>query len=139
MRSLTPLTVPLLLSLLMTACGGSGPQTGISGTVSLDPQLADQVSAEETVFLFARRPAGPPMPLAIQRLTVGDLPYRFTLDDSQAMTDLALSSVEQAVVVARVSRSGQAMPQSGDLEGESGPVSTTGTDNLEIVIDRVRP
>ncbi|WP_018953585.1 hypothetical protein [Thioalkalivibrio sulfidiphilus] len=134
-----PLILALLLSLLLAACGGSGPATGISGTVSLDPQLADQVSGEETVFLFARRPAGPPMPLAIQRLQVSDLPYRFQLDDSHAMTDTALSSVDEVIVVARVSRSGQAMPQPGDLEGQSGPVSTAGTTDLNIVIDRVRP
>lgn len=131
----------ILLTVLLAACGGNGANSvegGVGGVVSLDPQLADQVTPQETVFLFARRPDGPPMPLAIQRLQVQDLPYSFRLDDSHAMTDMTLSSVDRVVVVARVSRSGQAMPASGDLEGQSGPV-TTGTGNLEIVIDRVRP
>ncbi|MFN2349424.1 MAG: hypothetical protein ABR558_07620 [Thioalkalivibrio sp.] len=128
----------VLVSLLFTlvACGGSDTVQGVAGTVSLDPELAEQVSPEETVFLFARLPEGPPMPLAIQRLQVKDLPYRFQLDDSHAMTERVLSSVPQVVVVARVSRSGQAMPRAGDLEGQSGVVSV-GTDGLEIMIGRV--
>ncbi|MFN2287814.1 MAG: hypothetical protein ABR578_05730 [Chromatocurvus sp.] len=134
-----PLVLALLFPLLLAGCGGSSPATGISGTVSLDPQLTDQVSGEDTVFLFARRTAGPPIPLAIQRLQVSDLPFRFQLDDSHAMTDMVLSSVDEVIVVVRVSRSGQAMPQAGDLEGQSGPVATAGTTDLEIVIDRVRP
>jgi cytochrome c-type biogenesis protein CcmH len=129
----------LPLFLLLAACGTSSTsEPGLSGTVSLDPQLAAQVSPGETVFLFARLPEGPPMPLAIQRLEVRDLPYRFRLDDSHAMTEQGLSSVEHVVVVVRVSRSGRAMPASGDLEGRSSAVPTGATD-LRIVIDRVLP
>lgn len=133
------LLVLVTLVFTLVACGGSDtPETvrGVAGTVSLAPELADQVSPEETVFLFARQPEGPPMPLAIQRLQVKDLPYRFQLDDSHAMTERVLSSVPQVIVVARVSRSGQAMPWPGDLEGQSGVV-TVGTGGLEIVINRV--
>ena len=129
----------VLVTMLFTlsACGGSDPVQGVGGTVSLAPELAEQVSPDETVFLFARLPEGPPMPLAIQRLQVKDLPYRFQLDDSHAMTERVLSSVPQVIVVARISRSGQAMPRSGDLEGQSGVVSV-GTDGLEILIDQER-
>jgi len=128
----------VLVTMLFTlaACSGSDTVQGVGGTVSLDPGMAQQAAPEETVFLFARLPEGPPMPLAIQRLQVKDLPYRFQLDDSHAMTERVLSSVEQVIVVARVSRSGQAMPRPGDLEGQSGLVSV-GTGGLEIVIDRV--
>lgn len=128
----------ILLTLLISACGGSNTDTGVGGIVKLDPLLAAQVTPEDTVFLFARRPDGPPMPLAVQRLQVKDMPYRFRLDDSQAMTETKLSSVDRVVVVARVSRTGQAMPAPGDLEGRSASVPT-GTGDLEIVIDRVLP
>ena len=127
----------LMLTALLAACGGgTESDTGVSGTVSIDPQLAEQVSPDDTVFIFARLPEGPPMPLAILRLQVSDLPYEFRLDDSHAMTDMTLSSVDQVVVVARVSRTGQAMPAPGDLEGQSATVSTV-TQGLEIMIDRV--
>ena len=127
----------LILTALLAACGGGAgtDSEGVSGTVSIDPQLAEQVSPDDTVFIFARLPEGPPMPLAILRLQVSDLPYEFQLDDSQAMTDMTLSSANRVVVVARVSRTGQAMPAPGDLEGQSATVST-GTQDLEIVIDR---
>ncbi|OOG27198.1 hypothetical protein B1C78_04255 [Thioalkalivibrio denitrificans] len=127
----------LMFTALLAACGGNtASDTGVSGTVSIDPQLTERVSADDTVFIFARLPEGPPMPLAILRLQVSDLPYEFQLDDSQAMTDMTLSSADRVVVVARVSRTGQAMPSPGDLEGQSGTVST-GSQGLEIVIDRV--
>jgi cytochrome c-type biogenesis protein CcmH len=77
------------------------------------------------------------MPLAIARTTVGSLPYRFALDDSMAMAAGAtISSQAQVVVVARVSKSGSAAPQKGDLEGASAPVAP-GASGLTVVISRV--
>ena len=70
--------------------------------------------------LFARAAEGPRMPLAILRLPAGNWPASFQLDDSQAMSpELKLSGFAQVVVQARVSRSGQALPQSGDLIGQT--------------------
>jgi cytochrome c-type biogenesis protein CcmH len=80
------------------------------------------------------------MPLAVKRLRVADLPITVTLDDSLAMTpEMRLSSFPQVIVGARISASGQAIPQSGDLEGELGPLATAETSSLQLFIDRVRP
>jgi cytochrome c-type biogenesis protein CcmH len=79
------------------------------------------------------------MPVAIVRATKKDLPFTFRLDDSNSMMpSRKLSDVGMVVIVARISKSGQAMPQSGDLEGMSQPVKP-GTDGVTIVIDRERP
>lgn len=111
----------------------------VSGTVLLAPALKDQARAQDTVFVVARAAEGPRMPLAILRAQVKDLPLSFTLDDRQAMAAGAgLSSATQVVVSARVSRSGQAAPQPGDLEGHSAPVPV-GARNLRIEITRVVP
>ncbi|MEN9416654.1 MAG: hypothetical protein RI988_274 [Pseudomonadota bacterium] len=111
----------------------------VSGTVTLAPALKGQARPEDTVFVFARAAQGPRMPLAILRAQVKDLPLRFTLDDRQAMAAGAgLSSATQVVVGARVSRSGQAAPQAGDLEGLSEPVAV-GARNLRLEISRVLP
>jgi cytochrome c-type biogenesis protein CcmH len=111
----------------------------VSGRVALSPDLAGKVRPEDTVFIFARAPSGSRMPLAIVRKQVKDLPLAFTLDDSQAMSPmLKLSGATSIIVGARVSRSGSAMPQSGDLEGSS-PVVQPGARDLQIVIDRVVP
>ena len=79
------------------------------------------------------------MPLAILKRTAGDLPMSFTLDDSMAMTpQFKLSAFPSVVVGARVSKSGNATPQSGDLEALSAPLSGRST-GVELVIDSVRP
>lgn len=116
------------------AAGGS-----ISGTLTLSPQLAGKASPGDTVFIFAQAPQGPPMPLAVQRLTAGQLPYRFTLDDSMSMANGdRLSAHPQVTITARVSKSGQPMPQSGDLQGRVGPVPM-GRSGVALTIDTVVP
>ncbi|NOT22987.1 MAG: c-type cytochrome biogenesis protein CcmI [Nitrospiraceae bacterium] len=111
----------------------------IRGTVTMSPSLAGKASATDTLFVFAREMSGPPMPVAIVRATKKDLPFTFQLDDSTSpMPSRKLSSAGPVVIVARLSKSGQAMPQSGDLEGTSQPIQS-GMDGINIVIDRERP
>lgn len=118
---------------------GSG---AISGTASVAPALAGRVAPDDTVFIFARAATGPRMPLAIVRRKASELPIRFTLDDSSAMSpEFKLSSVAQVVVGVRVSRSGNATPQSGDLVGQSQPMQPGAhqAGGLALVIDSVQP
>jgi hypothetical protein len=109
----------------------------ISGTVVLAPSLAPQARPTDTVFIFARAVEGPPMPLAVIRKQVKDLPISFTLDDSMAAWPAAkVSSFPQVVVTARVSKSGEGQPRDGDLQGQSPPVSA-GAAGLHIEIGDV--
>lgn len=109
----------------------------ITGTVKLAQGLASQVEPGDTLFVFARPVKGPPMPVAIQRVAASQLPFKFRLDDSEAMAAGGkLSEQSEVVVGARISKSGNAMPQPGDLEGASAPV-TPGTSGLQLSIDRV--
>jgi cytochrome c-type biogenesis protein CcmH len=106
----------------------------VTGTVSLAPALAAKASPEDTVFIFARPAAGSRMPLAIIRKQVKDLPFRFELNDSMAMSPQSrISAFSQVVVGARVSKSGTAVPEAGDLQGQSQPVAV-GTRDLSIEI-----
>ena len=117
----------------------TGQPRAIRGTVTVAPSLAGKASATDTLFVFAREMSGPPMPVAIVRATKKDLPFTFQLDDSTSpMPSRKLSSAGPVVIVARLSKSGQAMPQSGDLEGTSQPIQS-GVDGITIVIDRERP
>lgn len=112
----------------------------IQVAVSLDPAVSAQAAPEDAVFIYARAAAGPPMPLAVQRYRVADLPVNVTLDDSMAMVPaMRLSAFPEVVVGARVSKSGQATPQSGDLEGQTGPVAAVQSPKVSVTIDRVRP
>ncbi|MGL6110906.1 MAG: c-type cytochrome biogenesis protein CcmI, partial [Rubrivivax sp.] len=102
------------------AAAAAAGVASISGRVSLSPALAARVAPGDTVFVFARAAEGPRMPLAILKRSVGELPLSFTLDDNMAMTpEFKLSKFAQVVIGARVSKSGNATPQSGDLEGLS--------------------
>ena len=109
----------------------------ISGRVTLSASLGRKAPPEGTLFVFARAESGPRMPLAILRANVKALPMEFTLDDSSAMSPaLKLSNFDRVIVSARISRSGDALPSSGDLIGSSGPVPV-GTRNLQIEISEI--
>jgi cytochrome c-type biogenesis protein CcmH len=105
--------------------------------VSLSPAVAKQAAPDDVVFVFARAVNGPRMPLAIVRKQVKDLPATIVLEDSQGMgSGMTLSSAPEVIVVARVSKSGMANAQNGDLEGMSAPVKK-GTKSISISIANV--
>jgi cytochrome c-type biogenesis protein CcmH len=108
----------------------------VAGRVTLSPELAARVQPDDTVFVLARPAEGPRMPVAVLRRQVRDLPLDFRLDDSVAMAGAKLSDHPRLVVVARISRSGQAAPQPGDLSGQSAPVAP-GTRDIALRIDEV--
>ncbi len=111
-------------------------QERITGTVSLAASLKAKADPNDTVFILARAVNGPPMPLAVVRKQVKDLPFEFSLDDSMAMApQMKLSGFNNVVVVARVSKSGNPMPQVGDLQGMSAPLKP-GVSGLKISIDQ---
>ncbi len=106
----------------------------VSGTVSLAQPLKARVAPDDTLFVFARAAEGSRVPLAIVRRQVKDLPLQFTLDDSMAMSPAAkLSGATSVIIGARISKSGDAMPKSGDLQGVS-PAVAVGTSGIRIEI-----
>ncbi|PWK92915.1 tetratricopeptide repeat protein [Fulvimonas soli] len=113
-----------------------GPQLKVE--VALAPALAARVGKGDTLFVYARAEHGPPMPLAVARLDAAALPATVTLTDAMAMTpQLTLSSVPRVFVGARISRSGQAIAQPGDLEGDAGVVDVNAAAPVRITIDKV--
>jgi cytochrome c-type biogenesis protein CcmH len=107
----------------------------VSGTVSLAASLLKKVQPTDTVFVVARPPTGSRMPLAALRVQVKDLPLQFTLDDSMGMSPtVKLSTAGNVIVSARVSKSGNAIPEKGDLSGETVPVMV-GAKGLAIEIN----
>jgi cytochrome c-type biogenesis protein CcmH len=112
----------------------------VSGAVTLASALAKQANPEDTVFVFARPSEGSRMPLAILRKQVKDLPLKFTLDDSMAMSPAnALSGASKVIIGARVSKSGNAVPQPGDLSGQSNPVPVGATGVQFEIKEIVKP
>lgn len=109
----------------------------VSGKVTLAAALAARAAPEDTVFIVARAAEGPRVPLAVLRRQVKELPISFTLDDSLAMAPtMKLSNFSKVIVIARISKSGQAMPVAGDITGQSAVVEV-GAKALHIEMSEV--
>lgn len=121
------------------AAAAAPASAAVRGQVRISPALQAQLKAGDTLFVFARAAQAPRMPLAILRVPATAEGTEFTLDDSMALSPaLRLSGFAQVVVGARVSRSGSATPQAGDLVGQSGPVAP-GASGVAVLVDRVQP
>lgn len=108
--------------------------------VNLAASLREGLDGSETVFVFARAAQGPRVPLAVYRTRVDALPAQVTLDDSMSMAPaFKLSGHDDVMIVARVSMTGNAQAQSGDLEGKSGPVRVGADSPVDVSIDRRIP
>lgn len=102
--------------------------------VELAPSLQGKVQPSDTVFVFARAASGPPMPLAVKRLTVADLPAEVELSDKDAMMEqLKISSFPQVQLTARVSRSGVATQ--GEWVGRGQPIASSSSELQQVLID----
>jgi len=124
-------------ALALSAKKPAARAAGVRGTVRLSENLKQNASPGDTLFIFARAAEGPPMPLAVLRRQVRDLPASFALDDSMAMTPgTKLSDFSRVVVGARISRSGNATPRPGDLQGSSAPVANDAR-GVSVLIDSV--
>ena len=111
----------------------------ISGIVNISPELANKVSPEDKLYIYARAKNGPRMPLAIVILRAKDLPAKFTLKDGMGMNpNLKLTSFPEVIISARVTKSGKAMASSGDLQGFS-KVVKIGNQNVNVLINKRVP
>jgi cytochrome c-type biogenesis protein CcmH len=117
--------------------GKASAATAISGRVELAASLKARVTAADTVFILARTADGAPMPLAVKRARVADLPVEFSLDDTDAIgPGQTISSVRSMIVEARVSKAGDAKQRPGDLAGSTAQVKP-GTKGLKVTIDKL--
>ena len=115
-------------------------QASITVHVSIANKFKENFIGANTLFIYARAQDGPKMPLALVRMTAADLPVAVTLDDSVGMLPgMTLSSVEQVEIIARISKSGQAITQSGDLLGSIQSVATNKPTTVAVVISEIAP
>jgi len=122
---------------LVKAAGG---KRQVTLRIDISEELRSQASAENAVFVYARAMQGPPMPLAVKRLQLKDLPLTLSLgDDDAMMPSMKLSSFDQVVVGARVSFSGNPVAQSGDFYTELESVdSANPPEQIDLVIDQIK-
>jgi len=146
-----PERISLTIDQVKLATAGSAdqpgtPQTAVSGTselnltVDISDELRSRADPNTAVFVYAKAMQGPPMPLAVKRLRLADLPASLTLGDGDAMMpSMKLSSFEQVVVGARVSPSGNPVAQSGDFYTERGAIDSANPPaQISLTIDQVK-
>ena len=118
------------------------PGVKVTGKVALAADVAGKLASGDTLFVFARAKEGPRMPLAVMRVpapTAGAFPVTFELTDAMAMAPgLMLSSFAEVVIEARISKSGNAQLQAGDLSGVTGVVKP-GATGITVMIGKVAP
>jgi cytochrome c-type biogenesis protein CcmH len=118
----------------------SGSDARIKLQVDISPELKAKAGSDTTVFVYAKAMQGPPMPLAVRKLKLGDLPITLTLSDDDAMMpSMKLSSFDQVIVGARVSSSGNPVAQSGDFYTEVEAVdSSSPPAQISLTIDQIK-
>jgi cytochrome c-type biogenesis protein CcmH len=119
------------------------PQTPVSKTltvkVSLDVALAEQLTGNETLFIFARAVSGPPMPIAASRHSVNELPVEIVLTDAMAMLPaMKLSGFDEVKVSAKISASGSATPGETDFVSEVVNAKPGQDEPITLVVNKQR-
>jgi len=124
--------------LTTSVTNGSGPRIKLQ--VDISPELKAKAGPDTIVFVYAKAMQGPPMPLAVRKLKLGDLPVTLTLSDDDAMMpSMKLSSFDQVIVGARVSSSGNPVAQSGDFYTEVEAVdSSQPPAQIDLTIDQIK-
>lgn len=113
---------------------------GYAVEVVIVPELARQLPQDAVLFVFARPLQGGGMPIAVARRSTAQFPVRLTLDDAASLSPERLLSGEEMVVIqARISASGDATPQSGDLEAVAVPVRRGSDGVVRLRISERRP
>lgn len=141
-----PATVADLPTIMEAAPVAAAAPTGdaaagakISVEVALAPHLMEKTAPDDTLFVLARAESGPPVPLAVSRHRVAELPLQVTLSDAMAMMpNLRLSAFPRVKISAKVSKSGQAGTQPGDLLASDVVVASSGHDgSVQLLINRI--
>jgi len=124
------------LAKTMASAGGAR----ITLLVDISAELKAKASPDTPVFVYAKAMQGPPMPLAVRKLQLGDLPVSLTLSDDDAMMpSMKLSSFDQVIVGARVSSSGNPVAQSGDFYTEREAVDSSNPPaQINLTIDQIK-
>lgn len=115
-------------------------ETTVTVTIALSDAARADADADSTVFVYARATDGPPMPLAVARHTVADLPLTVTLDESMAMLPaMSLENFDSVTIGARISSTGEAIASPGDWFAEKHRIDVADDATVELLIDERQP
>ena len=121
------------------AAAPAAPGVAVEVKVSLKPDLQERLKPDDQLFIFARQPNGPPMPVAAVKRQASELPLTITLDDNALLSGGRLSDHAQLVLAARITRGGEPTARSGDLQSSDTVFSPASDPSIELVIDKIVP
>lgn len=134
----TPVAGPAAAESASEQAGPAVGSTAISVTVTLDPALAERITASDVLFVFARAPGAGGPPLAVVRTSPGELPRTFVLDETSAMApQFRLTPGLTVDITARISRSGSPSAAAGDLQGQVTDVTAGQDEPVAITISEI--
>lgn len=103
--------------------------------VSVDSAISARYPSDTPVFIFAKSPSGPPMPLAVVKTRLGDLPQQIDLSDANAMSpNWHLSSVASAYVMVKLSKSGNPLAKQGTVSVRSKLIDLQKAQSVKLVL-----
>ncbi len=109
----------------------------ISGTIEITADVKARLKAGDIVMVIARQP-GERMPVAVLKTAASEFPMSFSLTDALAMNPSApLSKLKEAAIEVRISKTGMAKPEAGDLISSVQTVKV-GSSNVRLLVDQVR-
>ena len=112
-------TVPSMDEILPPSAETATSGASIKVSVNISQDVREKFGASDSVFVYAKAASGPKMPLAVQKISLAELPATVLLDDSMAMMEgMNLSSFDSVIISARITKTGSAMAQAGDYIGE---------------------
>ena len=131
-----PTTDEILGTQAASAAAAAASGASVQVRIGINDEVRARFSDADTVFVYAKAAAGPKMPLAVQRLTLGQLPTTVTLDDSMAMMEgMSMSSFGSVIVSARVTTTGSAIAKAGDYIGEFKVDDVAQTQQVDVQIN----
>lgn len=118
----------------------SVPAGALNIEVKIDPSLANQVKPGDVLYVFARSVDGSGPPFAAKRIEMVKLPLQIQLSDADSpMPAALLSSQQNVLLIARLSRTGDVKAASGDIEAAPLQVATNGKEQITLILNRSVP
>jgi cytochrome c-type biogenesis protein CcmH len=114
---------------------GAARENALTGTVSIAPAIASRTSPTDVLYLIARSRATNAV-VAVRRDEGVTFPHAFELSAADAMV-AGQPFVGPFDITARLSKTGDALPARGDLEGTA-PAVADGAKTVSVVIEKVR-
>jgi cytochrome c-type biogenesis protein CcmH len=112
------------------------PEYQVTINVDLSERLRQAEFKEYYLMIYVKAAQGRPMPIAIQKIKLKDFSGKVILtDENSVMPSRKLSQSTQVLAVVRVSQSGAAMKQAGDIQVLSSVINVRDNPIVDLQVE----